>query len=443
MMTLPVPPKRTLLAWMAAVLLPLATPAVATPAVAMPERPTTGPEARTRQAHSGVPACTPFTGTFPIVDPIVDDYHGIRYRKWDDICFGDAAPLGWQEWKAQNDWQQGVSELARRFDYYRPTNANVNPHNRKLVIWAHPNGLTEDLVRTTDKPSLFKNMLVPLLRAGYAVMAVETRHPASSFVSAQSIAVAQGKGWAHPVVAMEDVPGDDIATAVRWAKFNGEDLNFDGENVVLVGQSRGSFALVNALRVIPGEPTADWRSQDNAVKGVFVHQAQTTFREDQVAETFLLADTAERLHRTWFRQDFPDMQNTDPLSAIDLAGSGRQVPVYMAYEGGLTLKSDKVTIKPQCYESNNENWAWQGFDTPPPRPCVADLGVRLATFDVHDPNYSQVFAQAYEPHAPGLLSRCLNRGKNKPQTAYADIVEFVDAATAPGPFTYVATCSAP
>lgn len=225
---MPVPTQRTLLAWMAAVLLPLATPAVATPAVAMPERPTAGPEARTRQAHPGVPACTPFTGTFPIVDPIVDDYHGIRYRKWDDICFGDAAPLGWQEWKAQNDWQQGVSELARRFDYYRPTNANVNPHNRKLVIWAHPNGLTEDLVRTTDKPSLFKNMLVPLLRAGYAVMAVETRHPASSFVSAQSIAVAQGKGWAHPVVAMEDVPGDDIATAVRWAKFNGEDLNFDG-----------------------------------------------------------------------------------------------------------------------------------------------------------------------------------------------------------------------
>lgn len=394
------------------------------------------------QVQPGAPACKVFTGALPAVNPIVDDYHGIRYRRWDDFCFGDVTPLEWQEWFAQNDWTQGVSSLARRFDYYRPTNANPTPHNQKLVIWAHPNGLSEDLTPTTDKPSLFKDMLVPLIKAGYAVMSIETRHPASSFVSQQSISIAQQEGFAHPSQAMEDVPGDDISTAVRWAKFNKSALGFDGVNVVLVGQSRGSFALVNALRIIPGEPTADWRSHDNAVKGVFVHQAQTSFRETQVAETFLLADTAERLHRTWFRQDFPDMLNTDPLSAIDLASSGRRLPVYMAYEKGLYLKADQVTIKQQCYESNNANWPWLGFDTPPPRPCVSDLGQALPNFDVHHPNYSQAFAQAYEPYAPGMLFRCFNRGKNNTYLAYKDLVEFANAATASGTFNYVATCGA-
>lgn len=347
----------------------------------------------------------------------------LRYDKWNDQCLGDAR-VTWQEWKYQSNWAGGVAKLAMRFDYYVPTSV---PYNRKLVIWAHPKEQTENL--PTDKP-MWANIAEPLLKAGYALMSIETRHVADSFVSAESIATAQDRDFPHPENETPDgVPFDDIAQAVQWAKQKADVLGIDGSNIVLVGQSRGSIALLNGLLNRP----------ESKVKGVYVHQAQTTFREDQIKTTFIKANQPpERLYRSWFSEDFPNLPNGASSSAIDLAATAEVIPVHMGYEASRTLQANG-NIKLQCYESHNANRA---YDEPPTDdlPTCEDL-LAGKPFDVHDPNYSEAFAQAYAPRAAGKFSRCFQLGKGRLDRAYGtDLVNFVDAATGGGAFSFTPAC---
>lgn len=382
--------------------------------------------------------CKAMPGTLPDVQTTIDDTQKIRFQKWSDYCFGDGK-VQWQEWKYQGDWSQGVSRLALRFDFYRPAATNQTPPNGKLAIWAHPVGQNENI---TSNSKTYNFMLAPLLRAGYSVMSVETRHPADSFVSTESIDKAIEHDVEHPAQPSGVVRSDDIATAVRWAKFNSGTLLFDGANVILVGQSRGSLALLNGLLDLAAEPTSDWRSRDSRVKGVYVHQAQTSFKESEVATTFIKADDQANglLYRSWFTEDFPELENVDPLSALQLAGTAPVIPVHMGYEQKLVLKADGQTVKLQCYESNNANRAWLGWPVDLPR-CPVVNGNK-ESFDIHDPNYSQAFANVYRPRAPNKFSRCLDLGKDNLARAYGDLVAFADAATAGQSFTFTPTCVA-
>lgn len=378
-------------------------------------------------------SCTLLGSSLPPADPIADP-NGITYRKWNDRCIGPTM-VTWQEWKFQNEWKAGVSQLALRFDYYQPAAAQgqLGP-NGKLVIWAHPVGQTENI--TTTSP-LWREMAVPLIRAGYSLMSVETRHAADSFVSADSVKMANDKDFPHPPVTEGSVPRDDIANAVRWAKHKATALGLDGNNIVLVGQSRGSMVLLNGLLDPAGTGTG-WLGRNSRVKGIYTHQAQTSFRELQVMATFIKPDEGDKLYRTWFDEDFPFLPNGDALSAIDQAAVSEIIPVHMGYEQTRVLLPDG-SIELQCYESNNLNRLLQ--EPPAPTDRCPTFNKVKKSFDVHDPNYSEAFAQVYSPRAPGKFSRCFALEKDRLDRAYgSDLVGFVDAATSGQPFAFTPAC---
>lgn len=355
----------------------------------------------------------PLPGRQPITD------QDLTYRKWNDFCLGETR-VTWHEWNAQQDWDSGHVHLERRFDYYVPV--SPVPHNRKLVIWAHPNGQTEELVG-----ELWQRMAVPLLKAGYAVMSVETRHAADSFVSKTSIATADAYGFSRPPIAGGKlVPHDDIAQAVAWARTKADALGFDAPQVVLVGQSRGSAVLVNGLSLAP----------EQKVKGVYVYQAQTTFDLAELGPTFIFPDQGQGLFRTWLREDFPPISNGPATSAIALASTADPIPVHMSYDLRTRLNADG-SIRLQCYQSKNQNRIYLP-DLEDTKQC-AELGAGTP-FNIHDANYGKAFANAYAGRAPGMFSMCERLGDGNVQAGYADLVTFANAATAPGPYLFEAGC---
>lgn len=398
-------------------------------------------------AAQAAPPCTHFDGNpLPPVDPTTyvygtddhdPDYLKVKYRKWEDYCYGDEAV--WKEWHDENNWldRKGnpvAVELSQRLDFYRRANQPLSPA-LPLVIFAHPNGPTEDV---PDKLPQKRWVIMALVNAGYAVASVESRHPLGSIVAPRRVT---GTDW--PPVTSAPVPSDDIASAVRWLKFNSAAFGIDPARVVLVGQSRGSAVLLNALLNIPGDQNAvDWRSQSSQVLGAYAYQAQTSYVEDELAQVFV-AD--QPMYRYWVMQDTPDAItppggdiNRLPGSAAQLARTwtgSSLVPVHLSYDHETVLLPDGVHIKPQCFESNNRNRALEGFDNDdnPETPPVYELGgpglphCSGNNFDVHDPNYGQYLAQAYANHgASTSITRCGNVGEDNVKGGYADLLGFVD-----------------
>lgn len=378
----------------------------------------------------------------------------ISYNKWDDYCYG-SAPLSWTEWTEGTDWDAGTLTLTRKLDYYRRADIPIDLPI-PLVLYAHPNGPSEEI---PPDSVMYDALLMKVLAAGYAFASLESRHPLSSFIVKRP----QGHdkpGWPAPTTSA--IPSNDIATAVRWLKFNRRTFGIDPNKIVLVGQSRGSAALLNALLNEPAQPQfSDWRSKSSSVRGAYVVQAQTSYLEAEVGPLFVKpVGTNGELYRYWYHQDAPDViidiTRNIPGSAVQLARVSpleSLVPVHMAYEQRLTLEADGRTIQPQCYESVNRNRAYQEFDddndaaTPPvydldqlPKCPVDDNGAR-PVFDLHDPNYSQHFAQAYADRGvPLRITRCLDVGKDKVDALYAEVVPFVRAVLEPRNFT--TTCPA-
>jgi len=406
------------------------------------------------------PMCQPLPQALPAVPELhyVSDYPNddlaVDYYRWDDYCYG-GAPLKWKEWRESNDWDLGAITLTRRLDYYRPSNLPLS-QPLPLVIYAHPGGQTEDFRETQpgDKLPHVHSLLMKVLAAGYAFATIESRHPLGSFI-VQRPPGHDKPGWPQPTTA--PVPSDDIATAVRWIKFKRDTFAINPDQVVLVGQSRGSAALLNALLNEAGDPKAtDWRSQSSVVKGAFVYQAQTSYLETEIAPVFIkeTGDNGE-LYRYWFLQDSPDViikpKQNIPGSAVQLARAtprNQLVPVHMAYDRDMVLQPDGVTIQPQCYETNNENRAEQEFDddnnpdTNPPKTEVKDMprcphdgDQPKLVFDVHDANFSQFFAQAYaDQKVANRITRCMAVGvevngkiddRLSVEAAYAEVVPFV------------------
>lgn len=419
-------------------------------------------------ASQGVQAalpCTPFSGsTLPATDPLTYKYRDpghpeddltVTYRKWDDYCYADAET--WQEWHDANNWLTSKGKpdkvlLSQRLDFYRRANQPLT-EALPLVLYAHPGGPTEDF--PDDSPQL-RWVVMTLVKAGYAVASVESRHPLGSIV-APRLPKFETSDW--PPVTKSPIPSDDIASAVRWLKFNKTAFGIDPTQVVVVGQSRGSAALLNALLNIPGDPHAsDWRSKPSTVRGAYLYQAQTTYVEDELAQVFV-AD--EGLFRYWMHQDTPDAilppggdPNRLPGSAVQLARTApldELVPVHLSYDHEAVLQPDGVHLKPQCFESNNRNRRYEGYDDdndPDTKPvydprlmprCPGDVDREV--FDVHDPNYGQYFAQAYADRGtPERVTRCGGVGDDNVKGGYADLLGFVQSASQGLPYT--PTCPA-
>ncbi|WP_374563207.1 hypothetical protein [Ideonella sp.] len=401
-------------------------------------------------------SCDPLPAQLPAVPPVL--VHGSRgdfaYFKWDDYCYGGPA-LSWTEWAEGNDWDAGTQTLTRRLDYYRRADIPLG-ESTPLVLYAHPNGQNEEIAADS---TLYNALLVKVLEAGYALASLESRHPLSSFI------VKRPPGhdkpdWPAPTTAA--LPSNDIATAVRWLKFYRRTFGIDAGKIFLVGQSRGSAALLNALLNEPAQNEfTDWRSRSSSVRGAYVVQAQTTYLEAEIGPVFVKGTGPDgEPYRYWYHQDAPDviidLARNIPGSAVQLARNAALdtlVPVHMAYEQPLALEPDGRSIQPQCYESSNRNRAYQEFDddndasTPPvydidqlPKCPPAGDGPR-PMFDLHDPNYSQYFAQAYADRGvPQRITRCVDVGKDNVEAAYAELVPFVRAVLDQRVFT--TTCPA-
>ncbi|MEK8033089.1 hypothetical protein AACH06_19875 [Ideonella sp. DXS29W] len=393
-------------------------------------------------AHAvGEPGCLTLPRELPPVPPLQarTSAEAFTYDKWDDYCYGGAA-VSWTEWNEGTDWDAGSQTLTRKIDIYRRTDIPLSD-SIPLVLYAHPNGASEEI--PVDS-ALYDALLMKVLAAGMAFASLESRHPLSSFVVKRPAGLDKPE-WPEPTKV--PVPSNDIATAVRWLKFNRRIFGIDPNQIVLVGQSRGSAALLNALLNEPAQPQYnDWRSKSSSVRGVYVVQAQTSYLESEVGPVFVQANGPNgEPYRYWYHQDAPDViidvARNIPGSAVQLARLkplDDLVPVHMAYEQRPTLQADGRTVQPQCYESQNRNRAYQQFDndnnpnTPPiydvdklPTCPVDGQGAR-PVFDVHDPNYGQYFAQAYADRGvPQRITRCVDVGRDNVEGLYADLMPFV------------------
>lgn len=338
--------------------------------------------------------------------------HGdrIEYLLWHDLCYADE--VRWDEWIKPSDWSLGYRRLVQRFDLFLPKRALTA--RVPLVIYAHPSGQSEDL-RPEDPH--FEALVGQALAAGYGLASVEFRHPVASFVDPRSTS-------GRPQATNDPVPGDDIANAVRFMRYMAADLQIQPANIFLAGQSRGSLALMNALQ--NSAPLADsgWKAQSAAVRAVAAYQAQTTYREHEVAVTFIVErDIRDKPRRLWFMQDYPDVKG-DPGSAASLAADPNRplVPIRLSYDQTVTLDSGQIKL--QCYQSGNKNRSKLGYEPSTPPECLRPLET---VFDIHDPNYGHLLLTAYRQRsAEHLITLCTGIGKDNVAAGFAKYIAFFD-----------------
>jgi hypothetical protein len=97
----------------------------------------------------------------------------------------------------------------------------------------------------------------PALEHGYAFMSLQYRHPTVSqeWYDKPAAPVNQSVNGAEPPPGVIR-PSTDIATAVQWARHHADTLHIDPLNIFLVGQSRGSLAVLTALMGERKKPAA-------------------------------------------------------------------------------------------------------------------------------------------------------------------------------------------
>lgn len=364
------------------------------------------------------PTCRPLTrGAGLPADGVDRKYSGsygtdVPYRTWQDLCYADAAT--WDEWIKPNDWSLGYRTLIQRFDLYLPKQALSA--KVPLVIYAHPSGQSENLA---PGDAHFDALVGQALAGGYGFASVEFRHPLGSFVDPVSTS-------GRPRVSIGPVPGDDIANAVRFIRYMAADLHIQPANIFLAGQSRGSLGLMNALQAEGPRAGIGWPVESAAVRAVAAYQAQTTYRENEVATTFV--EEKDKVlfkpRRQWFQQDYPDVYG-DPGSAASLAAdpNTRLVPVRLSYDQTVTLQNGQIKL--QCYQSNNKNRRQQGFLPYDPADCPPPPAETV--FDIHDPNYGQLLLTAYRQRsAEQLITLCTGVGKDNVKAGFAKYIAFFD-----------------
>lgn len=158
--------------------------------------------------------------------------------------------------------QYGENSTWQRLDFYTPGTGNASA----LIVFAHPNGSTKADIR---EGVVRDGVLLPSLANGYAVASLSFRHP----VIDSAIAA----------------PATDIARAVQFIRHHALAFGIDPEKVVLVGRSRGSLSILNALQADLANPGAQnpAHRQSSRVNGVWAVGAQTSYDFQWIAENML------------------------------------------------------------------------------------------------------------------------------------------------------------
>jgi hypothetical protein len=196
-------------------------------------------------------------------------------------------------WYEKNYEGVGDVRLERRFIFQRPkySSSIILP----LIIWAHPQGGSESLVLDDNNPVdpnyASTEIGNPALKNGFAFMSLEFRHPTSSrLYQAPKQGPQPGRNGdsPDPHCALES---SDIATAIQFARLHATQLQINRDDIFVIGQSRGSLALLNALMTdridISKDRKTDYRAWSSKPRAVFLVQAQTTYEHNQVRSLFL------------------------------------------------------------------------------------------------------------------------------------------------------------
>jgi acetyl esterase/lipase len=313
-------------------------------------------------AASAATGCTPLGPADKLAERFVKLGQDLLMAQ--DLCY--AQGLHWRE-ADPLDSRRNVT-LDQRFDIYRSQRAPLT-QALPLVIWAHPNGQSEQL-----GPERLKTLVGQAAHAGFTFMSIEFRHSVASQLAATE----------PPTPPRLDIPHTDIARAVQWARSRAQQLGVDPENVFLLGQSRGSLAVLSALMPDQRDDTSgtDYLRASSRVNAVFAVQAQTSYEHAQVRDNFIAAQDWPRfddpLHGyPWFR---------DPGSAIDEV-SDNAPPVMLRYDRQPT--DDQRVVPLGMREADGSC---------PARPDVPGC------FDVHHPNFGLALRQAFDRH-PAIADR--------------------------------------
>lgn len=297
-----------------------------------------------------------------------------------NICYAEGT-----EWLERNRSNSANVKLDQRFDYYRPS-ALAPTQKLPLIIWAHPNGMSEDLA---PEDNLYTQLVTRALDMGFAFMSVEFRHP----VSSQEYS-------GEPKL---DIPNTDIARAVQWARHRAAMLGVDPTNIFLVGQSRGTLGLLNALsrNLADADSPFPYRTKSSRVRAVYAVQAQTTYVRDQIKRDFIQpAD--------WTAFDSRYANFLQPGSAVDEISTD-DPPVAMRYEQAPTDPGLKQVVPLYLPRSGA---------------CSHAEGC----FDIHHPNFGLklhlAFNDAYTREGLQPPASKFNIAYNVPPAYY-----FVDQAT--------------
>lgn len=155
----------------------------------------------------------------------------------------------------------GSNEEWNLLDFYPAS--DVDKHN--VLIFCHANGGSKESIR---QGILKKRILKAGIRNGYSIASLKFRHPV--------------------VDSSINAPATDISRAVQFLKAYADDLNINAENIVLVGRSRGTLALYNALMddLQNLESTNPIHHQSSRVKGVWAVGAQTSYDFEFIVNTY-------------------------------------------------------------------------------------------------------------------------------------------------------------
>jgi hypothetical protein len=212
-----------------------------------------------------------------------DSGDGNGTRLINRLCYGGPAS-GWAEKKFGEPTNE---TLYRRFDYYRPPGAQGM--RLPLIIWSHPNGASESL---NLGGSLRERLAVNATKNGFAFMSIQFRHPTSSqdYYPVPPAPVGSGDGGSPPPANAK--PSTDIASAVQFARERASVLQIDSSNIFLVGQSRGSLALLTGLmadqkKAVRGPNDESYVIFSSKPRAVFAAQAQVTYVKSQISSKFL------------------------------------------------------------------------------------------------------------------------------------------------------------
>lgn len=270
-----------------------------------------------------------------------------------DICYAEGT-----EWNEKSPAGPYDVTLDQRFDFYRPASL-PSSQRLPLIIWAHPNGMTDNLPQQGD---LYSKLVTPALALGFAFMSVEFRHPVAS------------QRYGQPPDL--DIPNTDIARAVQWARHRSGMLGIDGTNIFIVGQSRGTLGLMNALskNLADDQSPFPYQTKSSRVRAVYAVQAQTSYEKDQVKQTFIHPDS-------WpaFEQLYANFHQ--PGSAISEITTD-DPPIAMRYERMPTDPSQQ-TVVPLHLPAQNGSCSY-------PEGC----------FDFHHPNFGLKLHLAFKALSP-------------------------------------------